>query len=232
MSELIITPPFARYLGVFANSYKYLQCMNAFKAFTSGLLCFLSMRHFFHSSSAINIILKCVVLFLSFFPIYLQFYNLVHFEFTYQTNCYKVLTEVNWTRSELTCLVHNRVRMGFHTILHVPNKARKCISQCFVQVCSVCCTSQVSEIYWTYLKMFWWQKQNLLNTCKGRGVIKRLQTKEIPLLEIMRAGMFGGTWTAIKPFQGKRKKVALLSKPHILLDQIVLLSEHLALNPY
>lgn len=34
----------------------------------------------------------------------------------------------------------------------------------------------------------------------------------------------------IKAFQGKRKKLAVLSKPHILLSQMVLLSEHLMLN--
>lgn len=53
------------------------------------------------------------------------------------------------------------------------------------------------------------------------------------LLEIMPAGMFGRTRMAIKPFQGNRgKKVALLFKPHILLSQMVLLSERLVLNPY
>lgn len=50
------------------------------------------------------------------------------------------------------------------------------------------------------------------------------------LLEIMQAGMFGRTRSAIKPFQGKRKKLALLSKPHILQSQMVLLSEHLVLD--
>lgn len=34
----------------------------------------------------------------------------------------------------------------------------------------------------------------------------------------------------IKAFQGKRKKLAVLSKPHILPSQMVLLSEHLILN--
>lgn len=42
--------------------------------------------------------------------------------------------------------------------------------------------------------------------------------------------MFGRTRSAIKPFQGKRKKLALLSKPHILQSQMVLLSEHLVLD--
>lgn len=46
----------------------------------------------------------------------------------------------------------------------------------------------------------------------------------------MQAGMFGRTRSAIKPFQGKRKKLALLSKPHILQSQMVLLSEHLVLD--
>lgn len=50
------------------------------------------------------------------------------------------------------------------------------------------------------------------------------------LLEIMQAGMFGRTRSAIKPFQGKGKKLALLSKPHILQSQMVLLSEHLVLD--
>lgn len=50
------------------------------------------------------------------------------------------------------------------------------------------------------------------------------------LLELMQAGMFGRTQTAIKPFQGKRKKLAPLSKPDILLSQMVPLSEHLVQN--
>lgn len=50
------------------------------------------------------------------------------------------------------------------------------------------------------------------------------------LLEIIEAGMFGRTQTAIKPSPGKRKKLTLLSKPHILLSHMVLLSEHLVLN--
>lgn len=51
------------------------------------------------------------------------------------------------------------------------------------------------------------------------------------LVEIKQPGMFGGIQTAIKPFQGKKKKkLALLSKPHILLSHMVLLSEHLTLN--
>lgn len=49
------------------------------------------------------------------------------------------------------------------------------------------------------------------------------------LLEIMQAGMFGRSPKAIKPFQGKREKLALFSKPHILLSHMVLLTEHLSL---
>ncbi len=65
----------------------------------------------------------------------------------------------------------------------------------------------VSERYWGYLKIFWWKKQNQLEPCRGdRGVFKCVQAGEMLLLEIMQAGMFGRTRTAIKPFQGKRKK--------------------------
>lgn len=61
--------------------------------------------------------------------------------------------------------------------------------------------------------------------------MKCLWAREMLSLEISQAGMLGRTGTSIKPFQGKwGKKLTLLSKPHILLSQMVLLSEHLTLN--
>lgn len=65
-----------------------------------------------------------------------------------------------------------------------------------------------------------------------REVIKCVQTREF--LEIMAAGMFWQNTKGHKILSRKKggKKVALLSKPHILLSQMVLLSEHLVPNPY